>query len=372
MKNEFLKFKLILRFILLFGVCAYNLVYIKDTDYFMLSFYILFSSMLFLLEGLLKNKKYRGCTYITSIIFSLNFIFTDVKLTTLLVAVLLIEKVKNDIWGNVLCGFIICVGCIINYKIKSSFYFLYNILFFIFIFRSFKYFCEKIEMLDILESSSRKKYITSSKIARKTEEINRQNLKLVRLEERNEIGRKMHDKIGHVIAGSLMRLEAAKIILKLDKNKGEEMVDEVIDNLRCGMDDIRDIIHKTTPLKEEMGINRVKSILIDKLNGSGIKLEVSFNGQISDISYAIWNSIEQFVLELSTNSIKYSECEKIIFRIDVLNKMIKIQFKDNGVGVNNLKKGYGLSKIEEEVVCMGGKTIIDASNGFDVIILVNR
>lgn len=120
-----------------------------------------------------------------------------------------------------------------------------------------------------------------------------------------------------------------------------------------------------------MGINRIKKVLTDKLSGSKINLEFSFTGDMYEISYDYWNKIEQFAMELSTNSIKYSRCEKIYFKIDVLNKMIKFQFKDDGIGTEKFEKGYGISKIEEDLANCG-KLIIDTSQGFDVIILFNK
>ena len=66
-----------------------------------------------------------------------------------------------------------------------------------------------------------------------------QILHTARLEERNEISTRLHDKIGHTISGTLLQLEATKIILDMNPKKAPSMLDICINNLREGMDDIR-------------------------------------------------------------------------------------------------------------------------------------
>ena len=372
MEKNFINIKIILRVLILFGILGYNIVYTQKYNYFIISIYILITCGLFFLEGILNNKKYKFYVNVVAIIISIIFMFTELKFSILIIAILIIEKTKRDIWGNMISILIIIIVTGVQASGSGIYFSLYSLVFFLSMYRLIVYLLEKIERLENADSINRKRLVTKIKESKYIEERNKQSIKLVRLEERNELGRRMHDKIGHIIAGSLMRLEASKIILGIDKDKGEKMLDEVIDNLRGGMDDIRDIIHKTTPLKEELGINRIKGILVEKLRGSDIGMDVSFSGDLSVISYGLWNSIESFVVELSTNSLKYSKCTKITFKIEILNKLIKIQFKDDGVGGSNIKKGYGIGKMEEEVIGLNGKLIIDGSSGFNTVILLEK
>lgn len=202
----------------------------------------------------------------------------------------------------------------------------------------------------------------------KYKDLSEQNIRMAKLEERNRIGREMHDKIGHVLAGSIMRLEASKIILNSDKEKGVSMMDESIENLREGMNDIREIIHKITPKRDEIGINRIKNELNEKFVNSGIKISFNTLGDLDQISFNRWIIFERIVMELSTNTLKYAECKNVVLSFEVLNKIIRFSFKDDGKGNVNLKKGFGLSKIEEEVMNNDGIMTINSSDGFQVII----
>ena len=99
----------------------------------------------------------------------------------------------------------------------------------------------------------------------KERDIQEQILYTARLEERNQISTRLHDKIGHTISGTLLQLEAIKIILDIDKDKGFSMLDVCTDNLRDGMNDIRMTLRNIKPKEEELGINRIKKILDEKI-----------------------------------------------------------------------------------------------------------
>jgi len=56
--------------------------------------------------------------------------------------------------------------------------------------------------------------------------------------------------------------------------------------------------------------------------------------------------------------------------VEVLNTLIKVEVKDDGIGCFRIEKGLGLSGIEERTMNLNGKVIFDGSSGFSVIILL--
>ena len=204
----------------------------------------------------------------------------------------------------------------------------------------------------------------------KERDIQEQILYTTRLEERNQISTRLHDKIGHTISGTLLQLEAIKIILDADKDKGFSMLDVCTDNLREGMNDIRMTLRNIKPKEEELGINRIKKILDEKIKGTRIIGKVSYKGDLDKISSKVWLLFIQGITELTTNSIKYSNCDLITINIEVLKKFIKLEIKDNGQGCKNINKGIGINSLEDKINGMEGKIIISGENGFSVIILI--
>jgi hypothetical protein len=67
---------------------------------------------------------------------------------------------------------------------------------------------------------------------------------------------------------------------------------------------------------------------------------------------------------------KYSEATNILVNIEVLNKYIRAEVKDNGKGVRFIKKGLGIIGMEERTATIDGKIIVDGSDGFSVTTLL--
>lgn len=207
----------------------------------------------------------------------------------------------------------------------------------------------------------------------KDEKINRKQSEIaVRLEERNNLSREMHDKIGHTVSGAILQIEAAKIVLKEDTQGGEKLLDNTLKLLREGVDEIRGILREIKPVQEELGINNLKKLLIEKINNTSFKYKLNYSGYLEEISIEQWTVIINSVRELTTNSLKYSKGSLVKVNIEVLNKIIKIEVSDDGYGANSFKKGIGLTAIEERVNELDGKVIIDGSTGFSVNIILKK
>lgn len=208
-----------------------------------------------------------------------------------------------------------------------------------------------------LKMKSREKFIEQEKISAK-------------LQERNEISGAMHDKIGHTLAGALLQLEALGIILKKDGNeKAVGIINNVTNLLRNGMDDIRATLRSIKPPIEELGINKIKQLLQNKLKDTSFKYILTSEGNLDLISRRQWEIIIEGIRELSTNSLKYSKGNKIKVNIEVLNKYIKVEVIDDGIGSNKIIKGMGLQALEERLLNLQGNLILDGSRGFRAIMI---
>lgn len=198
----------------------------------------------------------------------------------------------------------------------------------------------------------------------------KQSLYATKLEERSKISQEMHDKIGHTISGSILQLEAAKLLLNKDKDKSEKILNNTINVLREGLEDIRIILRRIRPTKEEMGINRIKLLLAEAMKNTKFTYALSFQGDIDNITYAHWKAIYDNLTEAITNIMKYSKGDFVEVNIQVLNRIVKASIKDNGMVEGVINKGLGLRGIEQRCVDMGGTAIIDFSDGFSIIMIL--
>jgi len=190
------------------------------------------------------------------------------------------------------------------------------------------------------------------------------------LEERNKIAQEIHDKLGHSISGSLMQLEAAKLIMNTDSVKSSNIIQNTINVLRDGMESIRNTLKNIKPDQEQLGINKVRLLLNDFKSNGEINVSLFHSNNLDSISFLEWKIIYENIRESLTNILKYSKAKNVKVDINVLNKIIKIEIKDDGKGCNKIIKGLGLLGIEERTMNLNGKLIIDGSNGFSVIVLL--
>jgi signal transduction histidine kinase len=193
---------------------------------------------------------------------------------------------------------------------------------------------------------------------------------LSQLEERNSLAQSIHDKVGHTLAGSLIQLEAASMIMENDREKALAILNGVISHLKEGMESIRSTLRNIKPAPEQLGINRLKVILDEFSLNNPIKTALSYKGSLDAVTNAYWKIIMENVKEALTNALKYSFASSLGVRIEVLNRLVKIEIKDNGAGALTFKKGLGITGMEERTEAAGGKLIIDGSSGFSIIMLL--
>jgi len=204
----------------------------------------------------------------------------------------------------------------------------------------------------------------------RNEEYQRQMIHLSQLEERNFIAQKIHDSTGHTIAGALIQLEAAALLIERDGKKAQGIIKNVTSILREGMENIRRTLRNIKPPSEQLGISKMKTVLNEFSLKHDVKTEFSYNGNIDKISFIQWKIIYENLIEALTNSLKYSQCTIINVTLQVFHKVVKFEVKDNGHGAAALNKGMGLKGIEERCANIGGKVIIDGSKGFSIITLL--
>ncbi|MBC1604309.1 two-component sensor histidine kinase [Listeria rocourtiae] len=193
---------------------------------------------------------------------------------------------------------------------------------------------------------------------------------LAKLEERNALSHEIHDQLGHSLTGGLMQLEAAKALLPIDLEKATELLNNAIVINQSGIEEIRKTLKMTKPAQESLGVNRIKAQLEAFETQYGIRTIFQMQGVVGKISQGMWYVLIQNVTEGLTNVLKYSQATKVEVSLAVLNKFVRLEFRDNGIGAMSINKSLGLTGMEERTVKLGGKLIIDAADGFVIVTIL--
>lgn len=364
-------YKIILNIIISINIFIYGLendVFFDKISYQIVAILICISLSLYMIYIIkVKNEKLLLLNIIFTLIVTYFYNPCLIILTILCVEYILVKKydviylyafiiiyflgsIKINIdYTNVFLGFVACI-------------FIYNII---------KY-EEKINKLEKYNYDLKDKNFYLEERRKEESKINYNSIQSVKIEERNNISQKLHDKIGHTLAGSIMQLEAFKIIMKSDEENGFIILDSIIENLRSGMDDIRYTLKKIKPNVEELNINNLKVMMNDFSNKSNIKTSLNLEGDLNAINLVYWKNILECMSEIFTNSIKYCNGDLINVHISVFNKIIRVNVKDNGNYQGKIKKGMGLLGIEERIVNLGGNVYFNNEDGFSNLIILKR
>ncbi|MEX1377431.1 MAG: histidine kinase [Eubacteriales bacterium] len=228
------------------------------------------------------------------------------------------------------------------------------------------------ERIDMLEEKLEKTQVSNNTIKNQLDSFSQASETIAyqsQLEERNKLSQTLHDELGHTLSGNILRLEAIKMIIDKDGEKASSMLQEVIGNLRRGMDSIRSILKSIKPEISTINISNLKIIIENVKNQSNVNIALNYNSDISEITPQMWQVIIPNIKEALTNMMRYSNADNCEIDFVKLNKVYRITVKDDGVGCENIKKGLGILGIEERMISLGGNAIFDSKNGFSTTMI---
>ncbi|MEK4738101.1 MULTISPECIES: sensor histidine kinase [Bacillus] len=224
--------------------------------------------------------------------------------------------------------------------------------------------------LEMQNDKMRKDIQRLTKSLNENKDYIRQSEYTFKLEERNRLSQEIHDKIGHSMTGALIQMEAAKRLMEIDKVKSAELLQNAIHISKDGIESIRITLKNMKPPTEQMGIHRMKLFIEEFAGKHDMNIPFVYKGNLDMISPIQWKIIGENVTEALTNAMKYADATVISIDIHVLNKMVKVQVKDNGKGAALVKKGLGIMGMEERTASVNGKIIVDGTSGFSVTMLL--
>jgi signal transduction histidine kinase len=238
------------------------------------------------------------------------------------------------------------------------------------IFTILEQYTSRLTKLENHMDNMRKNMQRLTKSLNENNEYIRQSEYTFKLEERNRLSQEIHDKIGHSMTGALIQMEASKRLIDTDKEKAVELLQNAINISKVGIENIRITLKNMKPPTEQMSINRLKLFIDEFAAKHHIDTPFVFKGKLEVITPIQWKIIHENITEALTNAMKYSDASSISIEIEVLNAIVKVMVKDNGKGVQKIKKGLGIIGMEERTASIHGKIIVDGTNGFSVTMLL--
>lgn len=185
------------------------------------------------------------------------------------------------------------------------------------------------------------------------------------LKERNRISREIHDSVGHSLSTIIIQLGAIEKIAKTDGETASLMASNLREFSRNGLEEIRKALRELKPkeFKEYETLLAIEELIKDfsKLTSIDVKLGFSKNKWQLDenSSLVLYRTIQEFL----SNSLRHGKATKVSIFMHFNMKELIVTMQDNGIGVDEITPGLGLTSIYERVKELGGNLSYESKEG---------
>jgi len=174
--------------------------------------------------------------------------------------------------------------------------------------------------------------------------------------ERLRLSREIHDSAGYALTSLKMLFEAAKGLLVKDPKKLGPLMDEGALVSQEALQEIRFVLHELRGKEEVLpeGLRLVVLLVRNFEKACGITVHLETTNTKNSYSARVNATLYRMVQEGMTNAFHHGRATKISIVLAEVETNLSIRIRDNGQGSSSVKKGIGLSGMEERVAEAGG------------------
>jgi len=215
---------------------------------------------------------------------------------------------------------------------------------------------------DITEKKQLEKQIQNQQI--KEQQLITEAIIQSQEEQREEMGRELHDNINQLLAGAKIYLDMA---IK-NTSMSNDLMYKSMDILDKAIQEIRKISKMlVAPSLEEDSLQLLVKDLVNTLNNNGVvKFKFVFDNFIEEgLSKNIKLVLYRIIQEQMNNILKHAKATEAVIELNSENGYVYLTLKDNGQGFDTSAKpkGIGLRNIANRLLLNNGKMFIDSSPG---------
>lgn len=166
--------------------------------------------------------------------------------------------------------------------------------------------------------------------------------------EREEIGRDVHDLLGHSLTVLTLKAEVAHRLVRRDPEAAEHELAEIVELSRSALADVRATVTRlrVPDLAGQLEASRTAFAAAD--------IAAVFSGQASDVPLPQRELLAWALREGTTNVLRHASATHV--RIGLAPGRVRVQ--DDGAGVAGHRPGNGLTCLRERVEAVGGALVL--------------
>ncbi|MEE9601899.1 MAG: sensor histidine kinase, partial [Thermoguttaceae bacterium] len=195
-------------------------------------------------------------------------------------------------------------------------------------------------------------------------------LLILQEQDRKLVAYEIHDGLAQLLAGTMLKLQAAGNLSQDMSNNSRELFDEGLRYLDDALKETRRLISDMRPpILDQSGIvAAIRNLIDEHSGGDGPVIEFQHDSQIEREKLAppIEGAIFRIVQESLNNATKHSQSDKVRIELKQRHNRIRVEVRDWGVGFDPDKiaeKRFGLKGIRERARLLGGRVDIETAAG---------
>lgn len=185
----------------------------------------------------------------------------------------------------------------------------------------------------------------------------RERLVLTREEERRRIRNDLHDGLAPALSSLQLQLSAIRRLIQQDPERAEAMTNELSDDLRAAIAEIRQLIYDLRPpMLDDLGL--VAALKSLKLNDA-LRLEIDAPDPLPKLPAAVEVALYRIASEALHNVVRHANASECVVYLTIVEDHVLLTIRDNGkTQPETYTAGIGLHSMRERAEELSGALTI--------------
>jgi two-component system NarL family sensor kinase len=189
----------------------------------------------------------------------------------------------------------------------------------------------------------------------------RERLVTAREEERRRIRRDLHDGLGPALAGIAMQLDAARRLMRRDRDAAGQLVQHLREQTQAAIADIRRLVYELRPpALDDLGlVGALAQHAASCSTAGGLRVSIDADPGLPPLSAAVEVAAYRIATEAITNVTRHADARAATVNLTTSKGTLQVDVTDDGRGVSPVHRaGVGLTSMRERAEELGGSCIL--------------
>lgn len=225
---------------------------------------------------------------------------------------------------------------------------------------------ENRQLTDLLQQKTNELEVSLSKLRAYADDLK----ETADLRARDRLMRDLHDTLGHMLATASINAQAVTVLIDKDASAAKARLATVIQQIQTAMQSLRDVLSGKTMDYSGDALTSAQFISLmretEKRTEIPIHIGMFMAEDYDALPVACRSFLYNALMEGLTNGIRHGGVTRFDFSLSKSAKMLYFTLRDNGTGFQELKYGYGLSKIRRDAQRLGGQLKMAGQSGCEM------